>query len=194
MNKEFIVATGNAHKLKEIKSLKIAGCQFTSMSELGFNGDIEEYGTTLEENARIKADYIHEKFGKNVIADDSGLEVTALNGAPGVYSARYAGEGCTFEDNVKKLLSELGNRQDRSAMFRTVIHLILDGIHHQFEGVCNGSISKKAMGTNGFGYDPVFVPVGSDQSFAEMTLDEKNEFSHRAMALKRMEAFLQSTA
>ena len=192
MTTTFIVATGNQHKLKEINALDLSQVEFVSMADCGYNGDIEEYGTTLEQNAKIKADFIYERFGKSTIADDSGLEVRALNGAPGVYSARFAGPGCSFDDNVQKLLKELGDQSDRHATFRTVIHMIHRNVHHQFEGSIEGVITRMPSGNQGFGYDPVFIPIGAGRTFAEMSMSEKNQFSHRAKALKKLEAFLQS--
>lgn len=185
-------ASGNKHKLEEIRKVLPQNILLVSMRDLPFDGEIEEYGKTLEENAAIKARFIHEHFGVDCFADDTGLEVMALQGRPGVYSARYAGEACSFEDNVKKLLGEMEGVDDRSARFRTVICLIINGKENLFEGIVSGSITTAPHGSQGFGYDPVFVPEGHQQTFAEMDIDEKNEISHRARAVKALSAFLGS--
>lgn len=189
---ELIFASGNAHKIKELNAKSPDSIHVVSMREKGFEGEIEEPGETLEENAKIKADHIYDLFGGNVFADDSGLEIDELDGAPGVHSAWYAGPGCTFSDNNNKVLSELQGVQERSACFRTVIHLILDGRHHTFEGRINGTIIDQLRGEDGFGYDPIFLPDGHDRTFAEMTLEEKNKISHRAKAVEKLIAFLES--
>ena len=144
------------------------------MREVGFTDDIEEYGTTLDENAKIKADFINNLYNQPCFADDTGLEIEALDGAPGVYSARYAGENCSYDDNCNKVLRSLDAEQNRKAQFRTVIHLILDGQHHQFEGVVQGVITTDKRGASGFGYDPIFLPNGSSKTFAEMPMELKN--------------------
>lgn len=189
---KLIFASGNAHKLRELNDKTPADIEVISMRKRGYDGDIEEPGATLEENAKIKAEFIHDLFGESVFADDSGLEIDQLNGAPGVYSARYAGPGCTFADNNAKVLRELGETGNRTARFRTVIHLILDGQHHRFDGTVNGTITKEIRGVDGFGYDPIFVPDGFDRTFAEMTLEEKNAISHRAKAVQALVDFLRS--
>ena len=189
---ELIFASGNAHKIKELNAKAPDGIRIISMRERGFEGEIEEPGATLEENAKIKAEHIHDLYGEDVFADDSGLEVDALDGAPGVYSARYAGPGCTFEDNNRKLIGALEGETNRNACFRTVIHLIHNGEHHTFEGRINGIIEHEFKGTDGFGYDPIFRPDGYDRTFAEMTLDEKNKISHRAKAVEKLIGFLQT--
>lgn len=188
----FIFASANEHKIKELRDKMPSFIHITGMREYGITDDIEENGTTLEENARIKAMAIHAMTGENVIADDSGLEIDALNGAPGVYSARYAGAGCTFADNNLKVLSGLKGMANRKANFRTVIHLILHGEHHEFEGRISGNITEKPSGKEGFGYDPIFVPEGHKQTFAEMDLKDKNRISHRAQAVEKLIAFLET--
>ncbi|NQV53837.1 MAG: RdgB/HAM1 family non-canonical purine NTP pyrophosphatase [Flavobacteriales bacterium] len=189
---ELIFASGNAHKIKELNDKSPGHIQVISMREKGFEGEIAEPGETLEENARIKADFIYDLFGENVFADDSGLEIEALDGAPGVFSARYAGPDCSFEDNNKKVLIELAGEENRRAHFRTVIHLILNGEHFSFEGAVNGTIIAQLKGTEGFGYDPIFLPEGHDRTFAEMSLAEKNSISHRAQAVEKLIHFLHS--
>ncbi len=192
MTMELIFASGNAHKIEELNDKSPGHIKVISMRDRGFDGEIAEPGETLEENARIKAEFIYDLFGQNVFADDSGLEIDALNGAPGVYSARYVGPGCTFDDNNKKVLAELKGVANRHARFRTVIHLILDGEHYSFEGAVNGSIIEQFKGTDGFGYDPIFLPEGQKRTFAEMTLAEKNSISHRAQAVEKLILFLSS--
>ena len=161
-----------------------------TMKDIGCEDEIEEYGTTFEQNSRIKADYIHKKYGVNVIADDSGLEVEALDNRPGVYSARYAGQPTSHQANIEKLLQELDGKENRKAKFRAVITLILNGEHHLFEGEVSGKIIAEKRGTDGFGYDPVFVPDGYETTFAEMPAEHKNQISHRADAVNQMLAFL----
>jgi len=169
MNK-IVFATNNKHKLEEIKSILKDKFEIISLKELGFEGDIPETGVTLKENASQKSHYIHDRYGVNCFADDTGLEVEALNGEPGVYSARYAGENCSYDDNVNKLLKELGDETNRKASFKTVISLIYDDKEYIFEGKVDGIITKEKHGDGGFGYDPVFLPDGYDQTFAEMSL------------------------
>jgi len=188
---KLIFATNNAHKLAEIKSA-ITNFEITGLRESGIEEDIPETGTTLKENALIKAKFIYDKYGENCFADDTGLEVQALNGEPGVYSARYAGEQCSFEDNNTKLLAALAKELSREAQFRTVICLILGGKEFYFEGICEGKILEDYQGKQGFGYDPIFKPNGFKESFAEMTTKQKNEISHRGLAVKKLIAFLQN--
>lgn len=189
-----IFATNNQHKLLEIRHIfekqGLDHIQLLGLKEIGFTGEIEEPGDTLEENALIKARFIHSKYGKNCFADDTGLEVDALDGQPGVYSARYAGEGCSYQDNVVKLLDSLNGIADRSARFRSVIALIINEKEYLFEGIVTGSILMAAKGTNGFGYDPVFMPDGFQLTYAEMPADIKNSISHRYLALEKMIRFL----
>ena len=190
MTHELIFATNNLHKLSEIQS--IVGKTFTikSLHEIGCTEDIPETAPTLEGNALLKAQYIFNKFGKNCFADDTGLEIEALDGRPGVFSARYATNGHDFEANIDKVLEELSETTNRKARFRTVIALILDGAVHYFEGIVNGEIIAERKGEKGFGYDPVFLPDGYEQTFAEMPLDEKNKISHRARAVIKLVDFL----
>lgn len=183
-------STNNEHKLEEVKAKVGKYYQVLSLKDLGDDTEVEETGVTLEENALIKANYLWNTYGYNCIADDTGLEVEALDNAPGVYSARYAGEHKSSEDNVKKLLSELSGVENRKARFRTVIALILDGKKYIFEGKVDGIITNEAKGNSGFGYDPIFQPDGYDQTFAELTLDEKNKISHRAKAVEELILFL----
>jgi XTP/dITP diphosphohydrolase len=190
MTHELIFATNNLHKLTEIQS--IIGKNFTikSLHEIGCTEDIPETAPTLEGNALLKAQYIYDKFGKNCFADDTGLEVEALDGRPGVFSARYATDGHDFEANIDKVLNELTGVENRKARFRTVIALILDGSVQYFEGIVNGEIIAERKGVKGFGYDPVFLPDGYEQTFAEMPLAEKNKISHRARAVSKLVEFL----
>ena len=194
---EIIFATGNAHKA--IEAQKALGDTFTLImpKELGLTEEIPENGDTLQANAIEKAEYLWKKFGKNCFADDTGLEVDALGGAPGVYSARYAGPEKGSEANMDKLLSELqaaeqaGGEIPRAARFRTVVALILDGELHLFNGVLEGSIAKERSGSQGFGYDPVFIPDGYSKTLAEISLEEKNAISHRGKAMRALAEFLQ---
>ncbi len=196
--KKIVFATNNQHKLDEIRSILGDMFEIVSLRDIGCHEDIPETGTTLEANARQKAEYIFEKYGLSCFADDTGLEVDALGGAPGVYSARYAGgEGHDSEANMQKLLSELGENNNRKARFRTVIALILSGVRSEepcevlfFEGIVNGNIAREKHGTEGFGYDPIFVPDGYDKSFAELGMDIKNNISHRARAVKKLAEYL----
>lgn len=183
---EICLASNNAHKIVELQQMLGDTFLIKTMKDIGCEDDIEEYGTTFEQNSRIKADYIHNLYGVNVIADDSGLEVEALDNRPGVYSARYAGEPTNHQANIEKLLLELYGIENREAKFRTVITLILDNKHYAFEGEVSGKITKELRGNEGFGYDPVFVPDGFEKTFAEMPSDLKNQMSHRANAIKRL--------
>jgi XTP/dITP diphosphohydrolase len=185
-----IFATANKNKLKEAKALLKSDIIIKSLTDIAFNEDIPETENTLEGNALLKAKFIAQKFNCNCFADDTGLEIVALNGEPGVYSARYAGEQKNSEDNMQKVLEKLEGKDNRQAQFRTVIALILDGKEHLFEGVVKGKITKEKRGAEGFGYDPIFIPEGYDKTFAEMTLEEKNKLSHRAIALNKMVDFL----
>ncbi len=160
------------------------------LEDIGCREEIEETASTLEGNARIKSDYVNERYQLDCFADDTGLEVEALNGAPGVYSARYAGDNVTYADNVNKLLREMKGKANRKARFRTVISLKLNGKQHFFEGACEGEITERPSGDRGFGYDPVFRPLGSKLTFAEMEMEEKAEISHRGLAVKKLVAFL----
>ena len=187
--KKLIFATNNPNKLAEIKSA-VKSFEVLGLKEMGIHEDIAETGTTLEENALIKSQYIFQKTGLNCFADDTGLELKALNGRPGVHSARYAGPNCSAADNMDKLLNELENHDDRSASFRTVISLILNGEKYYFEGEVMGDILSQKKGVDGFGYDPIFRPKGFSASFAEMSMTQKNEISHRGIAVKKLIQFL----
>ncbi len=185
-----VFATNNKHKLEEICNLIPAGIKIIILSEIGCFNTIPETADTIEGNASQKSYYVFNKFGINCFADDTGLEIEALNGRPGVYSARYAGEGCNFEDNINKVLSEMKWIANRKARFRTVISLIIDGIETQFEGLVNGQILTEKHGEKGFGYDPVFKPDGFSETFAEMPLELKNSVSHRGIAVRRLTDYL----
>lgn len=185
-----VFATNNAHKLNEVQEMLPNSIQLVSLKDINCEEDIEETSTTLEGNAALKADFITQKYGMNCFADDTGLEVAALQGKPGVYSARYAGEPSNAENNMTKLLSELADVEYRNAQFRTMICLNLDGNQYYFEGICKGTILTKKQGNQGFGYDPIFQPNGFEQSFAEMTSVDKNRISHRGLAIEKLVAFL----
>lgn len=185
--KKLVFATNNAHKLEEIRAILGDKVEILSLNDIDCHADIPETADTLQGNAALKAQYIYENYGLDCFADDTGLEVEALNGAPGIYSARYAGgEGHDSEANMKKLLSEMQDKDNRKARFRTVICLIEDGKEHFFEGIVNGSIIRERKGGAGFGYDPVFMPDGYSETFAEMGNDEKNKISHRARAVQKL--------
>ena len=187
-----VFATNNAHKVEEIQAAIGNILEVISLKQAGIDIDIPEPHDTLEANASEKSSTIHRLTGQSCFSEDTGLEVKALNGEPGVKSARYAGEGRSFSANTEKLLSGLSAHSDRRARFRTVISLILDGKEHLFEGICNGRILETPTGNGGFGYDPVFAPDGETRSFAEMSLEEKNHYSHRRKAADKLVAFLQS--
>ncbi|GFD79361.1 MULTISPECIES: non-canonical purine NTP diphosphatase [Tenacibaculum] len=189
---KLVFATNNLNKLAEVQKMLPNSIELLSLKDIDCFDDIEETATTLEGNAKIKANYITEKFGYNCFADDTGLEVEALNGEPGVYSARYAGEPANAENNMQKLLTVLNNKTDRNAQFRTSICLNLDGKQFLFDGVCKGTILTSKQGEQGFGYDPIFQPEGYNKSFAEMTSEEKNKISHRGLAIQQLVAFLKS--
>ncbi|MFT3705679.1 MAG: RdgB/HAM1 family non-canonical purine NTP pyrophosphatase [Agriterribacter sp.] len=187
---QLIFATNNQYKTQEIRSLLKDTFDIITLKEAGIDIDIPEPYDTLEENARTKAVTIYQLTGTSCFGEDTGLEVEALDGAPGVKSARYAGEGRDFNANVEKLLSGLKGNTNRKAQFRTVISLILNGNEHQFEGICKGNIIAEKRGTDGFGYDPVFVPENDNRTFAEMTMEQKNMYSHRARAMQQLIRFL----
>ncbi len=187
---ELVIASANAHKIEEISLLLPASISLLSAKEVGITEDIPETADTLEGNAILKAEYIYDRTGKNCFADDTGLEVNALNGAPGVHSARYATDGHDHEANIDLLLKNLADKTDRTAQFRTVIALILDGEQHLFDGIVHGEILTERAGTEGFGYDAVFKADGKDVSFAQMGLNEKNEISHRGRATTKLIEFL----
>lgn len=192
MKQKLVFATNNTHKLDEVRSVVGDKFEIVSLSDINCFDDIEEYGETLEENALIKARYVKTKFGYDCFGDDTGLEVEALDGKPGVYSARYAGEDHDSKANIKKLLKELENKENRKAQFRTVIALILDGKEYLFEGEIKGSIIEEEKGNTGFGYDPIFQPNGYNNTFAELGSDIKNKISHRALAVNKLCKFLNS--
>lgn len=187
---KLVFATQNLNKLKEIQQLVPPAVEVISLRDLDCNEDIEETGATLEENALLKARFIYEKFGLDCFADDTGLEVEALNGAPGVYSARYAGKEQDANRNMDKLLAELGDANNRRAAFRTVIALLIGGKEYLFEGAVHGAITREKRGAAGFGYDPVFLADGHSKTFAEMSAAEKNSISHRARAVNKLVDFL----
>ena len=187
---KLVFATNNKNKIKEVQSLMPEGIHLLSLEEIGCHEDIPETSPTIEGNAIQKAEYVKEKYGYDCFADDTGLEVAALNGAPGVYSARYAGEEKSSDANISKLLKELEGKEDRSARFKTVIALHLKGKLQTFEGICAGNIIFERKGLQGFGYDPVFQPEGKSETFAEMNLTEKSKISHRARAIRKLIDFL----
>ncbi len=191
---ELVFATSNQNKVIEVQ--KVVGQKFKllSLNDIGCVEEIPETADSFKGNALQKAKFIYDKFKLNCFADDSGLEVIALNNEPGVYSARYAGESKNDESNTKKLLNNLKNEINRKACFKTVIALIIDGKEQFFEGIINGQITQKIIGNGGFGYDPVFIPDGFDKTFAQMSLDEKNLISHRAIATQKLVEFLTTKA
>lgn len=188
--KDIVFATNNRHKLEEVRAIVGHVFNVLSLADIGCNEDIAETAQTFEGNALIKARYVHEKYGYDCFADDSGLEVQALDNAPGVFSARYAGEPSDSQKNVAKLLREMEGIENRKARFRTCIVLIYGGKESMFEGSIQGTIIKSQRGHNGFGYDPLFVPIGYDVTFAEMPAEEKNKISHRAIATKKLIEYL----
>lgn len=187
---KIVFATHNAHKVSEVQAVLGSEYQLVTATEAGISEEIPETQPTIEGNALHKARYVYEHTGLNCFADDTGLEVEALNGAPGVYSARYAGEHVSYADNNKLLLKNLAGCQNRKARFRTVIALILDGKEHLFEGRVEGTIATEPHGEGGFGYDPLFIPEGSQLTFAEMSPEAKNGISHRGRAVAKLVAFL----
>ena len=187
--KKIVFATANPNKLKEIKSA-ISGFELVGLKDLDIKEEIPETGDTLKMNSLQKAKYVYEKTGLNCFSDDTGLEIEALNYRPGVYSAMYAGPSCNAEDNIQKVLQELGGSTNRKAQFKTVITLILDGKEYFFEGAIKGDILKEKTGNDGFGYDPIFRPIGYKESFSEMSIAQKNEISHRGLAVKKLVRFL----
>lgn len=197
---ELVFATNNRHKIGEIKNLVRSGYNIVGLTEKGIVEEIPEDHFTLEENAMQKAAFIFERYGLNCFADDTGLEIEALNGEPGVFSARYSligdpvyPEMDVSEGNIRKVLEKMAEIDDRTARFRTVIALIIDGETNYFEGIAEGTITRNPSGADGFGYDPVFLPRGYDKTFAEMSLEDKNKISHRATAVRKLVAFLSET-
>ena len=187
---KLVFATNNLNKLSEIKSLIPAGIEVLSLKDINCNEELPETNPSLQENALQKARYVFDNYGFNCFADDTGLEIDALGGEPGVYSARYAGEDCNAEDNMKRVLDKLEGEKTRSAKFRTVIALIIDGDETLFEGECKGDMTKTKSGVEGFGYDPIFIASGYKKTFAEMNKDEKGKISHRGKAVKQLVGFL----
>jgi len=191
MIKELVFATNNAHKIEEVAFAVGNQFKILSLNDIGFKEEIEETGTTFKENASIKTHQIFNKYGLDCFGDDSGLEIEALYGEPGVYSARYAGEHGNHEANIKRVLDQLEGVPNRKAQFKTVISLIWKGQEFWFEGIITGSITTALSGQKGFGYDPIFKPEGFDITFAEMNLADKNSISHRGKAIQKLIAFLQ---
>ena len=187
---KLVFATNNRHKLDEVRAIVGDKVEVLSLNDIGCHDDIPETADTLQGNALIKARYIYEKFGVDCFADDTGLEVEALDGAPGVFSARYAGEECDSEANMQKLLQNLTGKSNRNAQFRTVIALIIKGEEKLFNGIVKGTITEEKRGDSGFGYDPVFVPEGFSESFAQMSGDIKNSISHRYRATLELSNYL----
>lgn len=187
---KLVFASNNINKRKEIQQLLSSYFEVLSLKDIGCTEDIPETADTIEGNAILKANYVTEKYGLNCFADDSGLEVEILNGEPGVYSARYAGEPKSDENNMNKLLSNLENETNRKANFKTVICLNINGKQHLFTGIINGKIIDKKIGNNGFGYDPIFVADGYTKTFAELTMEEKSSISHRGIAVKQLVKYL----
>ena len=187
---KLVFATNNKHKLQEVRDIIGSGVEVLSLNDIDCHDDIPETADTLQGNALIKARYIYEKYGIDCFADDTGLEVEALGGEPGVYSARYAGEECDSEANMHKLLHNLTGKKNRNAQFRTVIALIIDGKEMLFNGIVKGTITEETCGTSGFGYDPVFIPEGFSESFAQMDSATKNSISHRYRATKELSNYL----
>ena len=187
---KIVFATNNAHKLAEVRAVLGEGYELVTLQEVGITEDIPETGSTLDQNASQKAWYVYNRTGLDCFADDTGLEVEALNGAPGVHSARYATDGHDFKANNRKLLGELDGVENRKARFRTVISLIVGGSEQQVEGIVNGHITTQEAGVEGFGYDPLFIPDGHNLTFAEMSADEKNAISHRGRAVEALQQLL----
>jgi XTP/dITP diphosphohydrolase len=188
---QLVFATNNKHKLEEVQAMVKGLFSIQSLSEIQCEVDIPETADTFEGNASLKSEYILSNYARDCFADDSGLEVEALNGEPGVYSARYSGSR-DMEKNIDLLLSKLADKTNRKAQFRTVISLRLGGEHHFFEGIVKGSITQERIGLRGFGYDPIFIPDGYIKTFAEMSADEKNQISHRAVAIQKLVTFLKN--
>ncbi len=194
---KLVFATNNKHKIEEVQHLLKGNFKLLSLQDINCNEELDETGNTLEANATQKARYIHEKYKVNCFADDTGLEIDALNGKPGVYSARYAGEERSAEKNIEKVLAEMKGIENRNAKFKTTISLIINNKENLFEGIINGHISTENQGNNGFGYDPIFIPHPQplsprrgERSFAEMSMEEKNKISHRGIAVNKLVEFL----
>ena len=189
---KLVFATNNKHKLEEMRAILGGKVELLSLADIDCHDDIPETADTLEGNALIQARYINDKYGCSCFADDTGLEVDALGGEPGVYSARYAGENNDSEANMRKLLQNLTGKSERSAQFRTVIALIIEGEEFLFDGIVRGRISEERMGSAGFGYDPIFVPDGYEESFAQMAAEQKNAISHRSRAASALNDYLET--
>ncbi len=187
---KLVFATNNLNKLAEVQKMLPESIQLLSLKDINCFDEVDETELTLEGNAQLKANYITNKFGYNCFADDTGLEVDSLDGKPGVYSARFAGEPANSEKNMQKLLVDIGNKTNRKAQFRTAVCLNLNEHQYLFEGICKGEILTKKQGEKGFGYDPIFKPDGYTTSFAEMSSEEKNTISHRGIAIQKLVAFL----
>ena len=190
--KQIVFSTHNENKLNEIKKILSDNFKILGLSDLNFDDEIIESGKTLAQNADIKASYINKLYNVDCFADDTGLEINSLNGEPGVYSARYAGDECSSEKNIEKVLNSLSNKNCRKAVFKTVICLVFSNEKYFFEGKVYGSISSKRMGKQGFGYDPIFIPNGFNKTFSQMSMEEKNKISHRAIAVEKLSKFLYS--
>jgi len=189
---KLVIATNNIHKINEIRNLLNEKIELLSLGDIGCRVELPETEMTLEGNAVQKALYIYEHFNVNCFADDTGLEIDVLKGEPGVFSARYAGENCTYEDNIRKVLTAMQEKKNRSARFKTVIALVINGKIETFEGIVEGMIRDQKLGNNGFGYDPIFQPAGLEKTFAEISLEEKNRISHRAIALQKLVKYLEN--
>ena len=189
---KLVIATNNIHKINEIRHLLNEKIELLSLGDIGCRVELPETEMTLEGNAVQKALYIYEHFNVNCFADDTGLEIDVLKGEPGVFSARYAGENCTYEDNIRKVLTAMQEKKNRSARFKTVIALVINGKIETFEGIVEGMIRDQKLGNNGFGYDPIFQPAGLEKTFAEISLEEKNRISHRAIALQKLVKYLEN--
>ena len=187
---KIVFATNNPNKVKEIKALLPDSIEILSLKDISCNEELPENCDTLEDNATQKAYYVYDNYGYNCFADDSGLEIDALDGRPGVYSARYAGPDCVASNNIDKVLDELNGEQNRDACFRTIISLVIDGNEVQFEGSVDGYITTDRQGEKGFGYDPIFIPENSLVSYAQMSINNKNEISHRSKAVKKLIKYL----
>lgn len=188
--KKIVFSTNNQNKLREVREILKGRYEVLGLNDIGFTGDIPETGTTLAENASIKSKFVYDNYGMDCFSDDTGLEIDALEGRPGVYSARYAGEDGNAERNIEKVMTELTNTANRSARFKTVISLLLNGKEYLFEGKVEGKIIEEKRGIDGFGYDPVFIPDGYENTFAEMTSELKNKISHRGKAVRSLVTFL----
>ncbi len=189
---KIIFATNNKHKVAEIRQAVGNQHEILSLADINFSEEIPETQSTIEGNASQKSHFIHDRFQVNCFSDDTGLEIEALNGEPGVYSARYAGKDANFQNNIDKVLTKLAGIENRKAKFRTIISLIINGEEHQFEGICEGEIITEERGEKGFGYDPIFKPKGYEQTFAEMNHELKNKISHRGLAVEKLVEFLKN--